>query len=97
MKTMNKLTPKDRSQLRAQAHKLQPVVIIGQNGATDAVLQEIDRALTDHELVKIKVPGQERDTKHALAEEICLKSNAKLISVIGRVLIIYRKNLKAKK
>lgn len=84
---------KDKSLLKAQAHALKPIVLIGGKGATEAVLKEIDRALNDHELIKIKIHSDEREKKHAIVEEICQKNQAELIQIIGNIGIIYRKNL----
>jgi RNA-binding protein len=93
---MNKIAAKEKSQLRAMAHKLNPIVFIGNNGLTAAVLQEIERALDDHELIKIKVPIKDRAEKLGVIEEICQQSRAVLINVIGHVAIIYRKSLTIK-
>jgi RNA-binding protein len=94
---MNKISTKELTQLRAQAHKLNPVVIIGNNGLTPAVLLEIDRALNDHELVKIKVSIKDRSEKLIVINALCKQSNAILVKTIGHIAIIYRKNLKLKK
>jgi RNA-binding protein len=93
---MNKIAAKEKSQLRAMAHKLNPIVFIGSKGLTPAVLQEIGCALDDHELIKIKAPIKDRAEKLAVIEQICQQSRAALISVIGHIAIIYRKSLTIK-
>ena len=65
------LTPSRRSELRAQAHKLDPVVIIGDKGLTDEVVAEIDRALKAHELIKVRAESADRDTRDAWMGAIC--------------------------
>lgn len=73
-----------------KAHSLKPVVLIGAKGLTEGVHLEIDRALHDHELIKIKLPQMERSERQMIAEEICSRQGASLIKVIGRTAIIYR-------
>src|SRR5690606_34985883 len=70
---MNPLSPKRRSELRAEAHKLSPVVIIGDKGLTDEVLAEVDRSLTAHELIKVRAATDEREARDAWLEAICEK------------------------
>jgi len=84
------MTPKMRQHLKAKAHKLKPIVLIGSNGLTDAVQKEIDRALTDHELIKIRLPSIERDEKQTLLNEICASNQAELVQLIGNIGILYR-------
>ena len=78
-----------RLQLRAQAHGLEPVVLLGANGLTEAVLKEIDRALTAHELIKIRVPGDDRDEREAMYIEMADKLNAARIQMIGKLLVLW--------
>ena len=65
------LSPKQRQALKAQAHALKPVVMIGQNGLTDAVVRETDRALKAHELIKIRVRNDDRDERALFAQTFC--------------------------
>ena len=81
-----------RLDLRGQAHGLDPVVLLGANGLTDAVLKEIDRALLAHELIKIRVPGDEREEREAIYNEIADKLNAARIQMIGKLLVLWRPN-----
>ncbi len=88
------LTSKYKQQLKAQAHDLKPVVMLGANGLTPAVNAEIERALLDHELIKIKIGEKDRDARKRLINEICQTHQAELIQAIGLVAVIYKKNPK---
>ena len=87
---------KQISHLRGLAHKLNPVVMIGNNGLTDAVLQEIENSLNAHELIKIKVLGDDRELRIAMLKEICEKTGATNVHHIGKQLVIYRQAETAK-
>lgn len=84
------MNTKQISHLRGLAHKLNPVVMIGNNGLTDAVLQEIENSLNAHELIKIKVLGDDRELRIAMLKEICEKTGATNVHHIGKQLVIYR-------
>jgi putative YhbY family RNA-binding protein len=84
------LTPAQRAELRAAAHALKPVVLIGTDGLTDAVLNEIAVHLAAHELIKIRVAGDERDTRIAIYDQICDTLNAAPIQHIGKLLVIWK-------
>jgi RNA-binding protein len=84
-----------RKQLRAIGHKLNPVVIVS-NGLTAGVAAEIDRALTDHELIKIRVNAADREEKKEQVDEICRKLDAELIQMAGHIALIFRAALKPK-
>lgn len=87
---MKALTPAERRDLRARAHHLHPVVMVGEAGATPAVLHEIDIALKSHELIKVKVLGDDRDRRERLAGEICAALDATGIQSIGKMIVLYR-------
>jgi RNA-binding protein len=89
---MQALSSHRRSELRAAAHKLSPVVIIGDKGLTDEVVAEIDRSLKAHELIKVRAAGGERDSRGAWLEAICERLQAHPVQRIGKVLVIYREN-----
>ncbi|OAM52523.1 RNA-binding protein [Methylovorus sp. MM2] len=93
---MPELNSKQISHLRALGHKLNPVVRIGGNGLTENVLNEIETSLNAHELIKIKVAGDDRTARIQLLEEICQKTNAMAVHHIGKQLVIYRASEKAK-
>ena len=86
------LTPKQRQALKAQAHALKPVVMIGQNGLTDAVVREADIALKAHELIKIRVRNDDRDEREQFAQIFCERLNAQLVAHSGKLIILWRKN-----
>lgn len=81
----------DKKKLRAEAHTLKPVVMIGQSGLTAAVLAEIELALDAHELIKVKIRA-ERDERKMIIEKICSDTGAELIQTIGQIAVIYRLN-----
>ena len=81
----------DKKKLRAEAHTLKPVVMIGQSGLTSAVLAEIEQALDSHELIKVKIRA-ERDQRKLISEKICTDTGAELIQAIGQIAVIYRLN-----
>lgn len=85
------MTQHERKQLKARAHALKPVVIIGAKGLTDAVLAEIDVAISHHELIKVKIAGQDKPQRLAVNENIASTLNAALIQTIGQVSVFYRK------
>lgn len=87
-----KLTNKQKQHLKGLAHSLKPVVMVGGNGLTDNVMAEVDIALNHHELIKVKVPSEDRDEKKALMDAIVAKSGAEKLQVIGHILIIYRQS-----
>lgn len=86
------LAPKIRQQLKAKAHKLRPIVFIGNNGLTDNVNTEIDRGLTDHELIKIRIIAEDRETRRAIYSDIGKLHHAEMLQLIGNIGILYRKN-----
>lgn len=84
------LSPAERSALRSQAHALKPVVLIGAEGLTDAVLKEIKVHLDAHQLIKIRVFGDEREERIAIYDAICDTLNAAPIQHIGKLLVIWK-------
>jgi RNA-binding protein len=87
---MKSLTPAQRQYLKGLAHARQPVVMIGNQGLTAAVLKEIDLALSAHELIKVKAASNEPDARRAWLDEICAATGAASVQQIGKVLVIYR-------
>lgn len=87
---MKSLTPAQRQLLKGLAHSRQPVVMIGSNGLTPAVLKEIELALVAHELIKVKAASDELDTRRSWLQEICAATGAAPVQQIGKVLVIYR-------
>lgn len=82
-------TSKQRKILEKAAHDMQPVVIVGGAGVTDGVMDMIDKSLAAHELLKVKF-NEYKDEKVELTNEICAKTNASLVRVIGNIAILYR-------
>jgi RNA-binding protein len=84
------LTAKERAHLKARAHALEPVVQTGTAGLTDAVVTEVDRALTAHELIKVRVGAADREARFALGNELCARTDAAAVHRVGKVLILWR-------
>lgn len=84
------LSAAQRRALKARAHALHPVVMVGDAGLTPSVRHEIDVNLNSHELIKIRVFGDDRATRVGLGTEICTDLDAALVQHIGKILVIYR-------
>ncbi len=89
---MTYITTTQKRQLRGSAHSLKPVVILGDKGLTDNVLEEINRALDDHELIKIRINAADKAQRQQITQDICEKTQAQLIHTIGHIIAIYREN-----
>ncbi|MCA1856438.1 ribosome assembly RNA-binding protein YhbY [Massilia oculi] len=87
---MLKLTPAERSALRAEAHGLNPVVMIGESGLTESVMKEIAASLDAHGLIKVRVFGDDREARVAMYEQICGELDAAPVQHIGKLLVLYR-------
>ncbi|MBS1143096.1 MAG: yhbY [Proteobacteria bacterium] len=87
---MLQLSSAQRRELRAQAHGLNPVVSIAENGLSDSVLKEIEMNLTAHQLIKIRVYGDSRENRLAYYEQICTQLGAAPVQHIGKLLVVYR-------
>ena len=87
------MNPIQKKKLKAQAHSLNPVVMIGQAGLTAAVIKEINLALDTHELIKVKIRA-ERDDRQIISEQICSQTLSEQIQSIGQIAVLYRKNPK---
>lgn len=86
------LTNADIKYFRGIGHHLNPIVTIGEKGITPNVIEEIGRALTDHELIKVKIPAGSKEERETMAQTIAELSEATLINQIGRICLILRKN-----
>jgi RNA-binding protein len=91
---MNGLSPAERQKLKGLAHRLEPVVIVGGDGLTPAVVAEIDRSLKNHELIKVRV-NADRDEREAMLREICTRTSAQPVQHIGKILVLFRENPEA--
>jgi len=87
--TSVRLTPAFRQTLRAQAHRLEPVVMIGDNGLSESVIREIARSLAAHELIKVRVAGSDREARADMLGAICKATGAIPVQHIGKILVIY--------
>lgn len=94
---MLKLSPAERSALRAEAHGLSPVVLIGEAGLTPAVMKEINAGLNEHGLIKVRVFGDDREQRIQFYESICTELDAAPIQHIGKLLVLYRPKPEAEK
>lgn len=91
------LSPAERSALRAEAHALNPVVIVGEAGLTPSVLKEIDASLKAHGLIKIRVFGDDREARLAIYDQVCAELDAAPVQHIGKLLVVYRPRQEAPK
>jgi RNA-binding protein len=84
------LTERQRRHLRGLAHTLRPVVLLGSGGVSDAVIAETRRALHDHELIKVRLPGLERRQRDAALADLAARSGGALVTRIGHVAVLYK-------
>ena len=87
----NKPDSKQLLELKARAHHLNPVVMIGQQGLTESVIKETDAALTAHELIKVRVFGDDRAERIEICNALCEILGAQLVQHIGKLLVLWRK------
>lgn len=81
----------DRKKLRGLAHHLDPIVYVGQKGLTEELVAALEKALADHELVKVKFVDN-KDERNAIATEMATKTESALAGVIGNIAIFYKQN-----
>lgn len=84
------LTPRERAHLKGRAHALEPIVQIGQAGLSDAVAAELERALTAHELIKVRINAADRRARQAVAEAICARTDAAEVQRVGKIIVLWR-------
>lgn len=85
------LTSPQKKALKAKAHHLKPIIIIGSKGLTDGVIAEADAALLAHELIKVKINGHERAERMEMFEALSEALAASTVQILGNTLILYRK------
>ncbi|UTA47030.1 YhbY family RNA-binding protein [Simiduia sp. 21SJ11W-1] len=79
-----------RKQFRQIGHNLKPVVMVAEKGLSEGVLEELNRALEDHELIKVKMVINDRDARKAAIEAMCKAARAEVIQEIGKIALIFR-------
>lgn len=92
MKRPAELSTKQRKHLRALAHHLDPVVHVGQKGVTDELVASVDKALTDHELIKIKLLEGVPHDRHEVGPLLADRCEAHDVGIVGRVVTLYRRH-----
>lgn len=91
------LTNEQKKQFKSIGHHLKPVLIVAENGLTEGVQAELERALSDHELIKVQFRITDRDDRRALIDELSKVGRCELVQIIGKMALIYRKNPQANK
>jgi len=81
-----------RRQLKRIAHHLDPVVLVGDHGVSAALIAETQRALADHELIKVRIHAADRQERRAMAQALAEACDASMIQSIGKVTVLFRKN-----
>jgi RNA-binding protein len=84
------LTSRERAHLKARAHALEPVVHVGHAGITAEIVAEVDRALTAHELIKVRIGEADRHERAALGNDLSARADASVVHRVGKVLILWR-------
>ncbi|TNF35035.1 MAG: ribosome assembly RNA-binding protein YhbY [Gammaproteobacteria bacterium] len=88
------LTKNQIKHLRSLAHNLKPVILVGQNGVTENLMNELNIALDHHELLKVKLASDDREHRQAMVEDIVTQSHADKVQIIGKTLVLFRRNTK---
>ncbi|HET6554412.1 MAG TPA: ribosome assembly RNA-binding protein YhbY [Dyella sp.] len=86
------LSPSQRRYLRSLAHDLHPVILLGAKGATDAVVKELDLALSHHELVKVKLSGGDKDERQQQIDFLAEGTKSESVQQIGHIVVLFRRN-----
>lgn len=86
------MSPKNRKRqaLLKLAHSLRPIIIIGNQGLTEGVLAETDRALFDHELIKVRINAEDKAERMQMRDALVEKLNAECVKTIGHIVVLYR-------
>ena len=90
------LTGKERARLRSQANMLKPIVMIGKDGLSETVIDQIDQIIEIRELIKIKIQNNSAEDARNVAEEVAKELNAEVIQVIGGIVVLYRESKEEK-
>lgn len=89
------LSQAQKKAFRSIGHHLKAVVTVSENGLSEGLLAELDRALADHELIKVKLAIPEREDREAVLDELVAQSGAERIQSIGKTALLYRRNPRA--
>jgi len=84
------LTSRERAHLKSRAHAMEPVVNVGKTGVTDAVIAEVERALTAHELIKVRAASQDREGRAEILKTILERTDATAVQTVGKVMVLWR-------
>ena len=84
------LTSRERAHLKSRAHAMEPVVNVGKTGVTDAVIAEVERALTAHELIKVRAASQDREGRAEVLKTILARTDATAVQTVGKVMVLWR-------
>ncbi len=82
--------------LRALAHHLKPIIMVGAKGVTENLLKELDKTLETHELIKVTIAGSDKAGRLEITQTLCKSSQADIVQLIGRISVLYRKSKEAK-
>ena len=88
---MANLSNQERKRLRQIGHALNPVVMLGDKGLTESVVEELSRALNDHELIKVRVGGEDRAVRTATITSIAEATGSQVVQMIGKIALLYKK------
>lgn len=85
------LSTQERKRLRQIGHALNPVVMLGGQGLTAGVIEEANRALHDHELIKVKIAGEDREARAAVIDALVAETDSEVVQKIGKIVLLYKK------
>jgi RNA-binding protein len=84
------ITPSQRKKLLGRSHQLNPLLVVGHAGTTDAVISQIKHILKTHDLIKVRIEAEDRQAVQAAAEELATRSEAMLVTKIGKIAVLYK-------
>lgn len=84
------LSKQDKKRFKSIGHHLKPILQLGDKGLTDSVIEELNLRLEDHELIKVKVAGLDRNDRDNTIDNLCKKTNAELVQRIGNIALLHR-------
>lgn len=84
------LTPRQRARLKALAHPLEPIINVGKTGVQDAVVAEVNGALTAHGLIKVKINDPDRHAREAIGDDVAARTDSAIVQRVGKVIVLWR-------